>query len=216
MKLKVKFCGMREKNNIKELAELWPDYMGFIYYPGSPRFVGKDFDITWFNYNIKKVGVFVNQSAEEIYGFVNRDNLDVVQLHGNETPDFCKLLMESLSGIEIWKAFHVSESIDFPEIYKYKDYVSKYLFDTKTDGHSDASGGTGASFNWNLLNDYDGHKKLIMAGGIGIHNIQQVCDLSKSLNYLEAADVNSKIETAPGRKSVESARDLIQLIRSIN
>ena len=114
MSLMIKICGMRETENILEAAELKPDLMGFIFYPYSPRYAAGKLDpeiLTRISRSVKKTGVFVNADFEEITGIVRKYSLDLVQLHGNETPDICLRLRET--GIPVIKAFNYSRECRF-------------------------------------------------------------------------------------------------------
>ena len=137
--LKIKVCGMREPGNIRELVEYKPDLLGFIFYPGSKRYVG-DPDPAVFRAippGIKKVGVYVNESTGAIKQMVADLGLDLVQLHGDEPPGNCHDL--ALSGIPVIKAFGISGSIDNERLRDYSYSCDYFLFDTS----SPAFGGTG-------------------------------------------------------------------------
>src|SRR5258706_997293 len=148
-KLKLKVCGMRDPKNILDVASLNPDYMGFIFYDGSKRYVGSNFSIPeYFPKNIKRVGVFVNESIESILSKVLEHKLDYVQLHGDESVELCNLLKNKTGVI---KVFRVDESFDFNSTSQFSACSDFFLFDTKGENY----GGTGRIFNWNLLTNYD-------------------------------------------------------------
>ncbi len=206
MKPKLKVCGMKYSNNIQAIAALAPDYMGFIFYPKTKRYVGeldelllKDLGKT------KKVGVFVNASLEEIVEKVKRYGFDYVQLHGNEQAEFCKAVKEK--GIAVIKAFQVDDAFDFEQLNAYKPYCEFFLFDTKSEGY----GGAGKSFNWELLKKYDNEIPFFLSGGIGLENVEEIKKLA-GLN-IHAIDINSRFETEPALKDEEKIKEFIKLIQ---
>ncbi len=161
MRIKMKVCGMRENSNILEVSLLCPDYMGFIFYPGTPRYVGENFKIPdGFPSFTKKVGVFVNEDTERIRARVERYQLDLVQLHGNESVGQCQEL--KTRGIGVIKVFSVDDDMDFKVIKDYRDAVDFFLFDTKGKYY----GGNAVSFNWDVLTRYDQSVPFFISGGI--------------------------------------------------
>ncbi len=194
--MKIKICGMKYPENIEHLALLKPDFLGFIFYEKSKRFVGDDLLIKdlHIDKNTQKVGVFVNASHEYILENIKKHDLDLVQLHGDETPDFCAYLFKQ--NIKISKAFQVDEDFDFKILDVYKDVCSYFLFDTKTKHY----GGSGRKFDWDILSDYDNEKPFFLSGGIDIDDAQNIKQL-KGLNIF-AIDINSKFEIEPGLKDV--------------
>lgn len=197
--LRLKVCGLRD--NIGEVAALGPNYAGFIFYKKSPRYVGDDFVMLELNSEIKKVGVFVNESLEKIHELVLKHELDLVQLHGTESPKLCSELKDR--GVGVVKAFPVSDDFDFEILEKYNAVVDFFLFDTKTKDF----GGSGKTFNWELLKKYAMEKKYFLSGGIGLDNIKELDELD--LNRVHALDVNSKFEIAPGLKDAALLKALI-------
>lgn len=204
--LKIKVCGMRESQNILDLAELQPDFMGLIFYGKSPRFVENGGDLALIkNLELKKVGVFVNASFEEIKAKIDDLKLDFVQLHGNESPDFCKQIQEL--GVGIFKAFSVDNNFDFEQTEVFEKVVDYFLFDTKGEGY----GGHGKAFDWQLLNKYNQKVPFLLAGGVSLDNLDAVLQL-KDLN-LAGVDVNSKFEITPGLKEISALKILFEKIR---
>ncbi|MDP4188007.1 MAG: phosphoribosylanthranilate isomerase, partial [Bacteroidota bacterium] len=131
MKLKIKICGLREAGNIREIASLNPDFMGFIFYPSSKRFVGENFDgemLKNIPEHIAKVGVFVNESLEKVEYLYQKFGMDFVQLHGNEHPEYCQKLKEK--NIKIIKAFSVPADFDAGICKTYESCCNYFLFDT--------------------------------------------------------------------------------------
>lgn len=207
--MRLKICGMRDTENITDLLALQPDYMGFIFYEKSKRFVGEDLDeglLKSFPINTKKVGVFVNSQPSYILEKVRKYQLDFVQLHGEELPDFCKNLR--LKGVNIIKAFSVDENFNFSQLNNFKPWCDYFLFDTK----GEQKGGNGIAFNWEILNRYDNEKPFFLAGGIDLENAEDAFGLSEKYK-IHAIDVNSKFEVEPALKDIEKLRELIGIIK---
>jgi phosphoribosylanthranilate isomerase len=200
--MKVKVCGMREHENIKEVASLMPGYLGFIFYPGSPRFVGDHFQMPEIDKSIKKVGVFVNATTESILakGVVNE--LDVLQLHGAESVEQCEELRSH--NMLIIKAFSVSNEFNFQHVKPYQEVVDYFLFDTK----GKYFGGNATRFDWSVLKKYNQQTPFFLSGGLKPEYIEEVKALSDMNIY--AIDVNSGVETSPGVKDVTKVRAIIE------
>ena len=162
MKKLLKVCGMREAANIKELAALSPDFMGFIFYPPSSRFVSTidENTIKSIPKKIRKVGVFVNENVLKIKDIAKNFRLDVIQLHGDESPDVCMKLKSE--GYVVIKAFHIASADDFSDMLDYEGTCDYFLFDTKTQGY----GGSGMTFDWTFLDRYTGQTPFLLSGGI--------------------------------------------------
>lgn len=191
---------MKFSENILEIEQLQPDFMGFVFYEKSPRFYSEE-AIPEMN-AVKKVGVFVNASEREIIEKTTKYGLDLVQLHGNESADFCKNLkdvfLENKLEVEIIKAFSVDENFDFGALKTYEENTHYFLFDTK----GKLYGGNGTVFNWQILKNYTLKKPYFLSGGIGISEINQLKTFLKTpeSKYCFAIDGNSKFETEPGLK----------------
>ncbi len=194
-RMKVKVCGMRDAANISDLIQLRPDYIGFIFYDKSPRFV-EDLDekvMEAIPDEIKKVGVFVNETTEKIKEKISTYSLDLVQLHGDESPEICRTLQKE--NIEVIKAISVATVEDIKRVEPYAGAVDYFLFDTKGKNF----GGNGISFDWKILDAYPLDVPYFISGGIGMDE----------LNFLgktrvpHAIDINSKFEQSPGRKDIE-------------
>lgn len=200
--VKMKVCGMRDSDNIKELLRLQPDYMGFIFYEKSKRHAALlDAELLKeFPQNTKKVGVFVNACLSEVNEKVNEFELDYVQLHGDESVDYVGELFAV--GIKVIKVFSVDESFDFKVLKPYKGLVEYFLFDTK----GKERGGNGIAFDWEILKGYDQSVPFFLSGGIDNENIAGLLGL-KEMN-IHAIDVNSKYEIEPGLKDLELLREL--------
>jgi phosphoribosylanthranilate isomerase len=210
MIMKLKVCGMREPVNITELMDVSPDYIGLIFYPKSPRYVGnhlKAEEIAAIPPNTKKIGVFVNEEIEKVSATGKKYDLQGVQLHGNETPEYCGLLKKA--GFIIIKAFPIDETIDFESLKVYDPVTDYFLFDTKTPQY----GGSGQVFNWNILKKYDNHKPFFLSGGIDLGHVDDIAGLS-SLN-IHAIDINSRFEFEPGLKDVVKIREFLRELRVV-
>jgi phosphoribosylanthranilate isomerase len=202
--MKIKICGMRDSNNIQSLTALNPDYLGFIFYKPSKRYAGNTLDIGILNKipkSTKKVGVFVNETAETIINLINKYKLDYAQLHGDETPDFCQNLKNK--GIKTIKAISINKNFDFKTIHIYKGTIDYFLFDTATP----QKGGSGKTFDWQILDNYHGPIPFFLAGGIDEHNIVTAKNIKNK--YLYALDLNSKFEIEPGLKDIEKFKRIM-------
>jgi len=200
----IKICGMRDSDNIKEVLKLSPDYLGFIFYPKSPRYVS-EYPAIDFPSSVKKVGVFVNASEREIREKIISFGLDVLQLHGDESPELCHILKQS--GAEIIKVFRVDENFDFELPRKYEDFVDYFLFDTATKEY----GGSGKKFDWRLLKDYNNFRPIFLSGGIGPDDAASIFEI-EGLN-IKAIDINSCFEIEPALKDIEKLKNFILAIR---
>jgi len=201
MDIKLKICGMRDAVNIQRVGELRPDYMGFIFYPKSPRFVGDYFQLpSAFPLDIQKVGVFVNESPAVILDKVKSRLLDFVQLHGDESVEMCDTLKQR--GARIIKVFSVDEHFDFSATKPYQSVADYLLFDTKGKYY----GGNAKKFDWQILSRYNQKVPFFLSGGISAEDIANVNAL-KDMN-LHAIDVNSGVEVKPGTKDLDRIRQL--------
>ena len=204
-KILLKVCGMRDADNILAVSALSPDYMGFIFYPGSKRYVGDNFILpNGFPTAIKRVGVFVNADSNEIKRLAVLHKLNFIQLHGEETVDQCAELYKM--GLKLVKVFPMSMGFDFNVLKPFEKYVDYFLFDTK----SDSRGGSGLVFDWKILNDYKLDVPFFLGGGISLENIGQSAVLKNKKLY--AVDINSKFEFEPGVKDVNLIRELQKII----
>ncbi|KQW97346.1 phosphoribosylanthranilate isomerase [Flavobacterium sp. Root420] len=194
--MKLKICGMKYPENILEVGALLPDYMGFIFWEKSARYFNGE--IPELIETVKKVGVFVNQSPEEILDKVIKYKLQAVQLHGNETVAFCSELKKQLpKKIEIIKAFSADNDFDFEVLKPYESVCDYFLFDTK----GKLPGGNGTTFDWTILKKYKSEKPFFLSGGIGINELKAIEEISKTNLPIYAIDVNSKFEIEAGLKN---------------
>jgi phosphoribosylanthranilate isomerase len=208
MKIKLKICGMREAHNIMDVTSLKPDYLGFIFYSKSQRFVGDDFILPAnLSPDVLRVGVFVNETSSAILDKAKTYNLDYIQLHGNETPSQCAELGQL--GLGIIKVFSVGDDFDFETTKPYKPVVDYFLFDTKGKHY----GGNASTFNWDLLKQYDQEIPFFLSGGLSSENIGEVSKLD-GMN-LHALDVNSGVEISPGVKDSLKVKQLNEILYSL-
>ena len=196
--MKLKVCGMREKNNIISLADLKPNYIGFIFWISSTRYV--DQSTPSLPEAIKKTGVFVDATIDFIQSMVQNHELKAVQLHGEETPDYCSIIQKF--GVEVIKSFSIKDQFDYNKISTYEDYCDYYLFDTK----GKLPGGNGYVFDWTLLNAYPSEKPFFLSGGIGSNELIKIKNLINTSLPLYSIDVNSKFEYSPGLKNIDLIR----------
>ncbi|MGX7668464.1 phosphoribosylanthranilate isomerase [Flavobacterium pedocola] len=200
--MKLKICGMKYPANIQQVVMFQPDYLGFIFYEKSPRYFSGNLPLL--PKSTQKVGVFVDAYLDDIIGKITRYNLQLVQLHGNESPEFCKLFKQL--DIKVIKTFSIDDSFDFQTIKPYETVCDYFLFDTKGNN----PGGNGTTFNWQILKNYPSQKPFFLSGGIGLDEISEINLLNLPIH---AVDVNSKLEIKPGLKNVKECGKLIQLIK---
>lgn len=249
--MKIKVCGMREPQNIADVVALGIDYIGFIFYEKSPRCVcayppellvqtrGVQTPITanaisWGK--TQKVGVFVNHSIDFVLEKVKTFDLDLVQLHGHETVEFCEELKKRLEKIpeklsvsthtmaerkvvcedtdnggeaKIIKVFSIGDAFDFSQLNDYKPLIDYFLFDTK----GKDLGGNGITFNWEILKSYDNEVPFFLSGGIDIQHVEEINQL-QNLN-IHALDINSKFEVSAGVKDVGKIRNFMEMIKKL-
>ncbi|WP_420601250.1 phosphoribosylanthranilate isomerase [Flagellimonas sp.] len=204
--MKLKVCGMNHNPN--EVAQLQPDYLGFIFWEPSSRYfegVMPDLPAT-----IKKVGVFVDASLEDVLEKAEKHNLDAVQLHGHESSEFCKHIKENTPLLEIIKVFSIKDTFDFSILNDYEEVCDYYLFDTK----GKLPGGNGYAFDWSVLNSYPSTKPYFLSGGIGPESEEDLKSFmnSPASRHCKVIDVNSKFEIKPGLKNIEKLKEFKKLL----
>ena len=227
--VRIKICGMKYQNNITDIAALNPDYLGFIFYGKSSRFF--EGSIPKLPENIKKVGVFVNASIEEIVEKIETYNLDLVQLHGEETPGFCEQLKRctrksardenseipafistsSIQRVGILKVFSIKDHFNFDQLKPYESVCDYFLFDTK----GQLPGGNGYTFNWEVLKNYPSTKPYFLSGGIGLEEVENLNEFLRKQDsqHCHAIDVNSKFEIEPGLKNLALLKEFKNIIK---
>lgn len=204
--LAIKICGMKFPENILAVAALRPDFMGFIFYPKSPRYA-EPLDIETINSipkSIKKIGVFVNESLENILTVVYKYNLDGVQLHGSENVEICRKLKDT--GLLVLKAFPIADAYNFNVTKTYEGACDYFLFDTKTEAY----GGSGVKFDWQILNKYKGQTPFLLSGGIAADDSEAILKIEHP--KFAGIDLNSKFEISPGFKNVKLLNKFLQAL----
>ena len=210
----LKVCGLTKMDQIQELISLNTNFLGFIFYEKSPRFVLNHLsleEISEINHQ-GKVGVFVNETVEKISEISEKAKLNFIQLHGDEDEEFVKKLRLSLSkNIKIIKVIRIGNQ-SFDELQKtinqQPSTVNYLLFDTD----SKAFGGTGKTFDWQILNEIEIPIPYFLSGGISLENIHQL----STINHQPLAlDINSKFETEPGSKDLEKIKNFTQIVKKI-
>jgi len=202
--MKLKVCGMKLENNISEISELNPDFMGFIFWPKSKRFFNdKSIRISS---KINKVGVFVNQDYDFIIDKINNFKLDFVQLHGEEDYQFCKKIK---SQCKLIKVFNIGSDFDFEILNSFESVCDYFLFDTKGDSY----GGNGIKFDWKLLKNYPSKKPFMLSGGIDITDFKEILKIKELKIPLIGIDINSKFEFEPGLKNIKKVEELLKKMK---
>ena len=202
---------MTDQDNLNEIVELRPDYIGFIFYSGSRRYVGDLPEISLFTNvpdGIIKTGVFVNENPGIVNEKSEKYGLQAIQLHGNESAEYCYNLYKS--GLTVIKAFGIISADELRDLEDYVEVCDFFLFDTKTGG----GGGSGMKFNWDLLNYYNHGKPFFISGGIGPGDIESIRRINNKNLY--GIDVNSRFETSPGIKDKNNLEAFIKEIKSQN
>ena len=212
--IKVKVCGLTKLDQIQELVSTKIDFLGFIFYQRSPRYVLNHLKLEEIRSidHKGKIGIFVNETISKIIQISEKTNLNYVQLHGDETNSFIEELREKLNEkIGIIKVLRIGENADdlSNKINSLKLDIDFFLFDTD----SKTFGGTGKTFDWNLLNEIQNFKPYFLSGGISPENIVNIRSLKQKPFAL---DINSKFENEPGNKDIEKIKKFIKLIKDKN
>jgi len=198
---------MRDADNIHQLDEARiADWMGFIFFGKSSRHVKALPDCM--PQNSKRVGVFVNEQIEEIVSRTEEFDLDIIQLHGHESIDYCRELKGKLAdGTKLVKTFQISTTDDLASCAEYEQYVDYFLFETKCENY----GGSGKQFDWNILDSYRDSTPFILTGGIGPEDVEKVNAFQHPKCI--GIDLNSKFETAPAYKDIDLLKNFIKQIK---
>lgn len=211
----IKVCGMRDPENIRRVATVGIDWMGFIFYARSPRFVGdvslermigeKEAEERAVREPPVRVGVFVDASLEYMMEMGNSYGLGYLQLHGSESPDTCYALQKR--GYAVIKAFSIANEEDLKLTADYEGRADYFLFDTKCNGY----GGSGKQFDWSVLAAYKGQTPFLLSGGINPDSVEDIRRFHHP--KLAGLDLNSGFETAPGMKDAEKLKAFIDKIK---
>lgn len=197
----IKVCGMREAENIREAEALSIDWMGFIFWPQSSRYVAER--PTYLPTRCKRVGVFVDEQIEQVRQIAEDYALDIIQLHGNESPEYAR----TLGGRTLIKAFNIATADDLAQTRPYEGIVDLFLFDTK----GRAVGGNGEKFDWTVLNAYQGATPFLLSGGIGPDDAERIRGFRHPRCI--GIDLNSRFEVSPAFKDVDLLREFVKNIR---
>jgi len=206
--MKIKVCGLKNRENIREIVSCKPDFLGFIFYPPSPRYVGENFDMRLIRNippYINKTGVFVNQDFDTIIRLVERYGLNFVQLHGDEDASFAAAL--KAKRIAVIKAFRIDSTFDFKNTESFLSSCEYFLFDSKSESY----GGSGEKFDWQVLSRFTFGKPFFLSGGITPDDGNSIMAIQHP--FLLGIDINSGFETSPGFKDVFKVNEFIQVIK---
>ena len=204
--MQIKVCGITNLEQATALQAMGVHYIGFIFYSASKRYVLEKLslnDLTNFKpTGVKKVGVFVNEPLEKLLEIVQAAGLDLVQFHGDESPEYCAAVRQKVETIKVCR---VGAAV--PDFAAYEAVVDYFLFDTD----SVLYGGTGQHFNWELIKGSTIPKPFFLSGGIGPNDVQgvQVMEKTKAGKSLLALDINSQFELTPGVKDLEKIKIFI-------
>ena len=196
----IKTCGMRDADNIRAVSELGIDWMGFIFWAPSSRYVSEK--PSFLPTRQKRVGVFVDARIEEVKSKADEYALDLIQLHGNESPAFCERLKAN-SRQQLIKAFNIATQEDLEQTSPYEGLVDYFLFDTK----AKMVGGNGTQFDWSVLSAYQGNTPFLLSGGIGPDDAEKVRNFHHP--QLAGIDLNSRFELSPALKDIEKLKQFI-------
>ena len=199
----VKICGITSFNDAIMATNYGASALGFIFYEKSPRYINPEILKTWISNvpsSIKKVGVFVNKDVDKVNKIAEELNLGMVQLHGDESPEYCNQMIRP-----VIKVFRVNKKFDSIMLKNYQ--VATFLFDTY---NKENHGGTGESFDWQSILQLNTETPIILSGGLNADNVLEGIEVVKP----SAVDVNSGVETAPGKKDEEKIKNLFTILKN--
>lgn len=201
----IKVCGMCEAENIREIESLEEvDMLGFIFYPKSPRYV---YELpAYLPFQARRVGVFVNEDKQIVSMYADRFGLNYAQLHGSESPEYCRSL--HAAGLKIIKTFSVTRPKDLIRVHEYEEVCDLFLFDTKCEQY----GGSGNQFDWSILHTYNGDVPFLLSGGINSYSANALKEFKHP--RLAGYDLNSRFELKPGKKDSERIRTFLNELKS--
>ena len=206
----VKICGLSDPNNLAVAVEAGARFVGFVFYPPSPRNVS--FDIAWnlartIPTGVRSVGLFVNPEDKQLERILTGIQLDMVQLHGDETPGRINEIKERFS-MPVIKAIRVRDESDLKDVEGYEAAADWLLFDARPE-NAKLPGGTGESFDWNILKNREFKKPWMLSGGLNESNVKDALSILKP----NAVDISSGVESAPGIKDAEKIRAFISAVK---
>ena len=199
----VKICGITSFNDAIMAANYGASALGFIFYEKSPRYINPEILKTWISNvpsSVKKVGVFVNKDVDKVNKIAEELNLDMVQLHGDESPEYCNQMIKP-----VIKVFRVNNKFDSIMLNNYQ--VATFLFDTY---NKENHGGTGESFDWQSILQLNTEIPVILSGGLNADNVLEGIEVVKP----SAVDVNSGVEAAPGKKDEKKIKNLFTILKN--
>jgi phosphoribosylanthranilate isomerase len=202
--LKIKVCGMKFAENREAVEKLGVDFLGFIFYAPSKRFIGDTPELELFNTEKPKVGVFVDENVFEILAVAKNLGFEYIQLHGKENPKTCGILKKQ--GLKVIKVFNVNEKFKFGRTKEFEKVADYFLFDTKTA----LPGGSGEKFDWQVLDKYKGNIPFLLSGGIGPDDVNSIKKIKHP--QLFGIDLNSGFEDEPGVKNIEKLKKFIEMV----
>lgn len=203
--VQVKICGITTEDAAKTAIESGADFLGFVFYPKSPRHITLDKAqqlISSLPSNIAKVGLFVDPEDPEIDDFISSNSFDYIQLHGHETPERVKDIKRQFPKISIIKSFSITQESDVKTADSYCDYVDWILFDAPA---ANLPGGNGTAFDWSLVKTTQTAKPWFLAGGLNPHNVSEAI----TITHASGVDVSSGVEYEPGKKDLEKIKEFI-------
>ncbi len=209
--MKIKVCGMRDAQNIREVEALGVDMIGFIFWPHSKRYI--DVKPDYLPGEVQRVGVFVNAEPGEVVAKVMDYGLDIVQLHGDEDLAYAtglsKVLREGVANPpQIMRAISVESRSKVLKAMMWDGYVDALLFETPTTGY----GGSGESFDWSLLSSYRGNTPFMLTGGIGPQSLEALKEFEHPMWM--GVDLNSRFESSPAVKDMTLLEPFVHELRA--
>lgn len=199
----IKVCGMREPENIRAIEQTGTDWMGFIFFPRSARYVAQCPE--YLPEQCRRIGVFVNESTEKILLKAKEFGLHYIQLHGKETPEQCRKL--KAAGLGVIKVFSIAQESDLQPVICYESICDYFLFDTACSEY----GGSGKKFNWEILQAYQGETPFLLSGGIHPDSLSALLQFKH--RQWAGIDLNSGFETAPALKDATSLHTFIKQLK---
>ncbi len=206
---RVKICGLTTLEHARYGSGAMADFLGYIFYEKSPRYIEPSEAaaiITWIE-GPANVGVFVNKSIDDVNDIAKLTGIEYVQLHGDESPEYCELIEKPIIKAFRVKADDTAETLR-DRVQPYRDAAAYFLFDAYT---SDVYGGSGKSFNWDILAKFDSPRPYLLAGGLSSENVKEAVKKVKPYGL----DVSTSLEDEPGIKSFEKMETFFDVMQEI-